>query len=104
MLSLRDWHTNQLEGSNWEVAGGLGAFILRRLGPPAGPVRLHTAATAIRWDGPGVTVETMAGSLHAAACIVTVSTGFLASGALRFHPSLPADTQAAIDGLPMGVP
>ena len=102
-LSLRDWHANLLEGSNWEVAGGLGAFVVRRLGPPAGPVRLNTAATAIRWDGPGVIVETAAGSLRAAACIVTVSTGILASGGLRFIPPLPSAKQDAIDGLPMGV-
>ncbi len=102
-LSVRDWHTNLLEGSNWEVEGGLGAFIARRLGPPAGPVRLDTAATAIRWDGPGVSVETSAGTVHAASCIVTVSTGILAAGALRFTPALPVAVQEAVDGLPMGV-
>ncbi len=102
-LSLRDWHTNRLEGANWEVAGGLGAFIARQLGPPAGEVRLHTRATAVDWRGPGVTVETDAGSLHADACIVTVSTGVLQRGAIRFTPALPVAVQEAVDGLPMGV-
>ncbi len=102
-LSLRDWHTNRLEGSNWELEGGLGAFIARRLGPPAGPVRLNTASYAVRWDGPGVVVETSAGTLHADRCIVTVSTGILASGRLKFTPALPVPVQEAIDGLPMGV-
>ncbi len=102
-LSLRDWHTNRLDGSNWEMEGGLGAFIARRLGPPAGPVRLNTVAHAVRWDGPGVVVETSAGTLHADRCIVTVSTGILASGRLRFTPALPVPVQEAIDGLPMGV-
>ncbi len=102
-LSLRDWHANLLEGSNLEPVGGLGAFVCRRLGRDAGDVRLDTPATAVRWDGTGVTVETAAGTLHAAACIVTVSTGVLASGAIRFTPALPAAVQEAIDGLPMGV-
>ncbi len=102
-LSLRDWHANRLEGANWEVEGGLGAFIVRRLGPGAGDVRLGVEASAIRWDGPGVAVETNAGTIRADACIVTVSTGVLASGALRFTPALPVAVQEAIDGLPMGV-
>ena len=102
-LSLRDWRANLLEGGNWEIAGGLGAFVVRRLGPPAGPIQLDTAATLVRWDGPGVVVETAAGSIRAAACIVTVSTGVLASGTLRFLPALPPATQEAIAGLPMGV-
>ena len=102
-LSLRDWHTNLLEGANWEVPGGLGAFLQRQLGAAAGDVQLHTQATAIHWDGPGITVHTNAGTIHADRCIVTVSTGVLASGAIRFTPPLPAEMQEAIDGLPMGV-
>ncbi len=102
-LSLRDWHANVLEGSNWELEGGLGAFVTRRLGPPAGPVRLNTVAHAVRWDGPGVIVETSAGTIHADRCIITVSTGILAAGRIRFIPALPVLVQEAIDGLPMGV-
>ena len=101
-LSLRDWHTNRLNGANWEIAGGLGAFIARRLGPAAGDAALDTPVTAVAWDGPGVSVHTPAGTIHADACIVTVSTGVLAAGAIRFTPALPAATQGAIDGLPMG--
>jgi monoamine oxidase len=102
-LSLRDWHANLLDGSNWHLEGGVGAFVARRLGPPAGPVQLGVAATELRWGGPGVVVETSAGTLHADACIVTVSTGVLAAGSMRFTPALPAAVQEAIDGLPMGL-
>ena len=103
VLSLRDWHANELTGSNLEVKGGLGAFICRRLGAGAGPVRLGVPALAVDWSGPGVAVETPAGTIRADACIVTVSTGLLASGAIRFTPALPVAVQEAIDGLPMGV-
>ena len=102
-LSLRDWHTNLLEGANLEVVGGLGAFIARRLAPLAGPVRLGVPATGIAWDGPGVAVTTPAGVLRADACIVTVSTGVLRSGAVAFSPALPAAVQQALDQLPMGL-
>ncbi len=102
-LSLRDWHTNLLQGANLEVPGGLGAFVARRLVPEAAPVRLSCPATAIRWDGGGLAVETPAGTLHADACIVTVSTGILAAGVIAFAPALPACVQDAVWGLPMGV-
>ena len=102
-LSLQDWHTNRLEGTNREVVGGLGSFIARHLGAAAGEVRLHTAVTSVDWSGPGVSVATTGGTIRADACIVTVSTGVLARGAIGFNPALPPRTQEAIEGLPMGV-
>ena len=100
-LSLRDWHRNRLDGPNLTVRGGLGAFVARRL---AADVELNTPVTAIAWDGAaGVRVETSRGTVRAAACIVTASTGVLASGAIRFTPALPHSVQAAVAGLPMGL-
>ncbi len=100
-LSLRDWHLNRLEGQNLRVPGGLGALVLRLLG---GDVELETPALAVRWAEPwGVTVETTRGTLRAGHCIVTVSTGVLAAGAIRFDPALPATVQEAVHGLPMGL-
>lgn len=100
-LSLRDWHANRLDGPNLNLRGGLGAFVARRL---AADVELDTPVTAIAWDGAaGVRIETARGTVRAAACIVTVSTGVLASGAIRFAPALPPAVQAAIAGLPMGL-
>ena len=64
---------------------------------------MRTPATRIAWGGKRVIVETPRGSLAARACIVTVSTGVLAAGAIRFDPALPPDTEAAIEGLPMGL-
>lgn len=101
VLSARDWQRNQLDGANLLVAGGLGAFVARRL---AGPVELSTPALRIAWDGPGaVRVETPRGTLACGACIVTVSTGVLAAGSIRFDPALPAAMQEAVAGLPMGL-
>ena len=48
-------------------------------------------------------METASGSITAAACIVTVSTGVLASGALVFDPALPARVTEAVQALPMGL-
>lgn len=100
-LSVQDWHRNRLDGPNLSVRGGLGAFVERRL---ATEVELDTPVSAIHWDGAeGVRIETARGTIRVAACIVTVSTGVLASGAIRFTPALPQDVQAAIAGLPMGL-
>ncbi len=99
-LGMQDWRRNRLEGRNLVPADGVGAFVARRLGTEA---TTGTPATRIAWDGPGVRVETPRGTLHASAAIVTVSTGVLAAGSIRFDPPLPPAVQAAIHGLPMGL-
>lgn len=102
-FSLRDWHNNQLTGANLVPEGGIGAFVAGVLGRGL-DIRLGCAATAIDWqDADGVTVHTTAGSLRARAAILTVSTGVLRAGAIRFSPELPAATREAIAELPMGL-
>lgn len=102
-LSLRDWHANLLADPNLTVAGGMGAFVARRLGPPAGDVRLSAPVTRIAWGGAGVQVATPSGEVSARGCIVTVSTGVLASGRLEFSPALPDAPASAARALPMGL-
>ncbi len=99
-LSAEDWHRNLLPPPNLLPPGGLGNFVARRLAMPAW---LDTPATRIAWDGPGVRVDTPRGTVRAAACVLTVSTGVLAAGAIRFDPPLPGVVQAAVDRLPMGL-
>ena len=104
-LSVRDWHANLLHGSNLDIAGGLGAFVARRLGPQSGPIMFSTPALGVTWGGHEgrVRVDTPDGPVFAEACVVTVSTGVLASGAIAFNPPLPVDIQSAIANLPMGL-
>ncbi len=103
-FSARDWQRNALNGGNLVPDGGIGAFAVRRLTKGL-DIRLNTPATRVRWGGPGgrVTVETKRGTLIAGACIVTVSTGVLASGAIAFDPPLPARVAEAVHNLPMGL-
>lgn len=103
-FSTLDWRRNALNGSNLVPDGGIGAFVQRRL--TAGlDIRLHTPALRVRWGGPSgrVVVETAGGQIAAEACIVTVSTGVLASGTLVFDPALPAPVTDAVHALPMGL-
>jgi monoamine oxidase len=103
-FSARDWRRNALGGSNLVPDGGIGAFVRRRLTDGL-DIRLNVPARRIRWAGRdgSVTIETDAGTLTAASCIVTVSTGVLASGTLRFDPALPSRIAEAVDALPMGL-
>ena len=101
-FSVRDWRDNSLEGSNLWLPNGIGDFVSRALAPAAVDIRLNTPVTRIAW-GRDVQVQTPSGTVVAQSCIVTVSTGVLASGAIIFDPPLPAATQAAIAGLPMGL-
>ena len=99
-LSLRDWHTNELQGENYVIPGGLGALLQRLLDTPA---RLGVRATAVASEPGGVRVETNQGTLRAGAAVVTVSTGLLRAEAIAFSPALPNPVLAALDGLPMGL-
>ena len=83
------------------VEGGLGRLIAD-WGRDV-PVRLGHAVSRIAWDDAGaVTVSGDWGSATARTAIVTVPTGVLRDGRIRFVPELPNRTLAAIEALPMG--
>jgi monoamine oxidase len=102
--SLLDWKRNVLGGSNLVPDGGIGAFVQRRLSREL-DIRLQTTVTAVRWLGQGgrVSVETDRGTIQATSCIITVSTGALRAGAIRFVPALPGLVQDCLHVLPMGL-
>ena len=88
--------TNQ----NWPVSGGYGEIVARLA---AGiPVQLGTRVQQIDWNGDGVRIDTSAGTIRAAAVIVTASTSALAAGTIAFAPDLPAAVQEAFAALPCG--
>ena len=100
-LSTMDYNESADPETNYLIAEGLGTLVAA-----AGaeiPVSLNTPATAINWGDKDVRVETPMGTLRAKACIVTVSTGVLSAGKIRFSPALPDRTATAISNLPMGL-
>jgi monoamine oxidase len=99
-ISLINWRANALSGSNLVPEGGIGAFIAG-LGEGI-DIRLNSPARRIHW-GSSVEVETDNGTVRAASCIVTVSTGVLAAGTIRFEPDLPGQVQDCLHALPMGL-
>ena len=100
-LSTFDYAAAEDLSPNLLCAEGFGAVVAHR--GRGLPVRLSTPVRRVRWDGPGVTVVTDRGDLRARAVVITVSTGVLAGGGLRFTPDLPLGRQQAIADLPMGM-
>jgi monoamine oxidase len=98
--SLRDYVDTGLDGENPQVAEGLGTLVARLA--EGLPVQLATPIHRLEADR-HITLEGPRGTIRARACIVTLSTGALASGALRFQPGLPAEVESAIAGLPMAL-
>jgi monoamine oxidase len=85
---------------NWPLKQGFGALIAR-YGADL-PVTLNCAVERIDWGGPEIVLHTTKGTVAARRVLVTVSTGILGAGDIRFDPILPAWKQAAIAGLPLG--
>ncbi|MEO1398160.1 MAG: FAD-dependent oxidoreductase, partial [Pseudomonadota bacterium] len=99
-FSCSDWYTGP-SGTDWFCTEGFGA--LWRHSAQDVPVQLRTKAKVVRWGGKGVQVETNRGTLTAKSCIVTVSTGVLASNDIRFVPALPVRKQDAFHAISMGL-
>lgn len=85
---------------NWPLERGYGNLIAL-LGEGL-PIRLNAAADRIDWSGKQVRLATPQGEVRARRAIVTVSTGILGGGDIRFVPDLPNWKQEAIAALPIG--
>lgn len=100
-ISTADYWNSGDSQPSYIVREGLGSVVATLAQDQ--PIVLSTPVTTIDWSGEGVVVETTAGSIRAKACLITVSTGVLNAGAIRFTPELPVQKQEALAGLPMGL-
>jgi monoamine oxidase len=66
------------------------------------PIRFSTPVKTIDWGGRWIEVQIPRGDLRARAVIITVSTGVLAAGKIRFDPPLPRRHVEAIGNLGLG--
>jgi monoamine oxidase len=99
-LSVRDFANYHDSGVNWRIAEGYSSLMAALA---AGiDITLDCPASLIDHAGPQLRIETPRGGLTARAVIVTVPTGVLSSGGLRFHPALPDKIDAAAV-LPLGL-
>lgn len=100
-ISIADFRAAEDLDPNYLTLEGYGALVAH-WGRDV-PVHLSCPVRRVRWDGPGVVVETDRGELAARAAIVTVSTGVLAFEGVRFTPALPERHLTAVYDLPMGL-
>ncbi|MEP4198786.1 MAG: NAD(P)/FAD-dependent oxidoreductase [Aliishimia sp.] len=100
-ISTLDDYISANDQPSYIVAEGLGTVVATLVDDI--PISLNTTVQSVDTSGRGVVVETDKGTMRAPTCLVTVSTGVLASGAIRFNPALPVAKQEAIMDLPMGL-
>ncbi len=100
LSTMDDWNSAE-NNPSFMIKEGHGAIVARQA--EGLPIQLRTPATRIDWSGDGVSVETPSGTIKAKACIVTVSTGVLAAGSIKFTPEMPVWKSEAISNLPMGL-
>ncbi|HMB77528.1 MAG TPA: NAD(P)/FAD-dependent oxidoreductase [Kiloniellaceae bacterium] len=85
---------------NWPLKQGYGSLIARLA--PGLPIRLNAAVEQIDSSGKEILITTNKGTLASKAVIVTVSTGILAGGDIRFIPDLPDWKRQAVADLSLG--
>lgn len=100
-LSTTDYAAGDDLEPNMLCQQGFGA-VVARYGQGL-PVRLATPVSKIDHAGAGVALTTPAGVVRAKKVIVTVSTGVLASEAIRWDPVLPDWKTQSFHDLPMGL-
>ncbi len=99
-VSVRDLMNYNDTDENWPIREGYGT-LLTRMGADL-PVSLNSAVTEINWSGTPIVVKTVKGDIRAKKIIITVSTGILAAGDIKFVPELPDWKLEAIHKLPLG--
>jgi monoamine oxidase len=99
-LSLLDFDAYEDTEVNWRVPAGYGALIVAL--SDGLNIRHGIRARLIDHGSMPMRIETSHGTITARSVIVTVPTGVIASGDLRFSPALPEHVQAA-SLLPLGV-
>ena len=66
------------------------------------PVTLNTIVNEIDWSGRLLKIKTNRGTITSKTCIITVSTNVLASGIIKFSPSLPLEKYEAFSQINLG--
>ena len=99
-ISVRDQLRYNDTDENWPLKEGYGSLLAKLCGKI--PVSLNSAVRNVDWSGRTIKLETTAGTITANKVIVTVSTGILGAGDIRFTPDLPDWKQEAIAALPLG--
>ena len=100
-ISTVDWWKSTEVAVDYVCRQGYGAVVARYADDLN--ISLNTTVKGIDWSGKDILVDTTNGTLRTKAVIVTVSTGVLASNAIKFTPQLPLDKQESFHKISMGM-
>ena len=91
-------------GLNYPVSKGLGSLVLAWAEDFLStiPYSLNCTVTEIDWKNHSVRVKTSQGQINAKKVLITVSTGVINSGVIKFNPILPTNVAEAFSNLPCG--
>ena len=95
------WNYLKPETKSWFCTEGYGTLVKYRWRNV--PVQFNIRAQTIKWGDQGVQIETNNGTISSQACILTVSTGVLSSGKIKFIPMLPIEKYDSFAGISMGI-
>lgn len=109
IICTRDFDNYSLHDSNvnWNDPGDGNGFVTEGYGTLLAhyrkdiPVKLNTVVKEIKWDKKNIKIETNKGTITSKICIITVSTGVLNSGKIKFTPNLPKKKYEAFNGISM---
>ena len=99
-VSVMDWISYRDTMEDWPLKEGYGTLIERFARDL--DVELNAAVERIDWGGPRVRLHGRRGTVEARVALITVSTGILGTGDIRFTPQLPVWKQEAVAALPLG--
>ena len=99
-FSTLDWWNSAENIADYYCSRGFGTLVAEHakdLHPS-----LNTIVKRIDWSGQNIRIDTNKGTLHPRIVILTVSTGVLASNAIKFVPSLPLQKRESFEAISMG--
>lgn len=99
-MSVSDYVSQEGEGDDGLIPVSVGALVAKMA--EGLPIKLRHPVDRIDWGRTGVRLRSAGGTSSARAVLITVPTGVLQGGRIKFSPDLPNWKRQSFEDLPMG--